>query len=230
MDQTNTICILIGPPGAGKGTISRFCVEELGYKHISTGDLCRKHIEGKTEIGEKIDFFMKSGKLVDDALISSMLIEQLTDFLNNNDSVILDGYPRTVRQAQLLDEYIKKSALLVRVKVICLSVQLATIVKRLGSRFICKNKNCQKVYSSFVGSGCVSRVENICDDCQSELVRRMDDSQEVVRGRLTTYKEQENELLVYFAALGREVSVIDAEQPVEKIFEIVKQDLSAFVP
>ena len=91
------IVLFVGPPGSGKGTLSQKCVQELGWKQISTGDLCRAHIANETEIGKKIDFAIKSGKLVDDGLISQMVFEWFSEQKNGPHTVILDGYPRTVQ-------------------------------------------------------------------------------------------------------------------------------------
>lgn len=102
------IFIFIGPPGSGKGSLSSLCTQKFGWKQLSTGNLCIKHIANETSIGKKIDFAIKSGKLIEDDLITQMITEWFTNQSVNSLAVILDGYPRTVEQARFFDDFIKK--------------------------------------------------------------------------------------------------------------------------
>ena len=108
MNNQKNLIVFMGPPGAGKGSLSQLCVDEFGWVQLSTGFLCRKHIAAQTTIGRQIDFFIKSGKLVDDSLIVDMVEEWLAEQIDQQRGVILDGFPRSVVQAQALDEILKK--------------------------------------------------------------------------------------------------------------------------
>src|SRR5438105_2140053 len=102
------IFIFLGPPGSGKGSVSRLCIKDLGWVQLSTGNLCRKHIAKQTEIGKEIDFAIKSGKLVSDDLITNMVLEWFQKDFDDSHTVILDGYPRTIMQAQAFTKLFDK--------------------------------------------------------------------------------------------------------------------------
>ncbi len=140
--QSMPLYIFFWPPGSGKGTLSSLCVERLGWGHLSTGDLCRKNVEEKTELGKQIDFIIKSGKLIDDSVIIQMIVQWLEE-----NTLRVDGVTRTVAQAEGLLAYLKKSGLRFSLHVIVLDVSDDEIIKRLSSRQICSNKECQHIYS-----------------------------------------------------------------------------------
>ncbi len=168
------LIVFIGPPGAGKGSLSQLCTSQFGWMQLSTGFLCRKHIAEQTPIGKQIDFSMKSGKLVDDALIVQMVEEWLVAHASEYHGIILDGFPRTVTQAQALAALLSKKVPFCRLNVVRLTACDTTIVERLASRFVCENKDCQKVYSVADGALQPHKMGK-CDDCSSSLVRRSDD-------------------------------------------------------
>ena len=118
MNPKKSVFIFIGPPGSGKGTLSHLCVSSLRWVQLSTGNLCRKHIAEQTEIGKQIDFALKSGKLVSDSLINAMVHDWFSMTIQEADNIILDGYPRTVAQAEALHEYLQKNLSHVDVQVI----------------------------------------------------------------------------------------------------------------
>jgi adenylate kinase len=216
------LIVFIGPPGAGKGSLSQLCTTQLGWMQLSTGFLCRKHIAEQTPIGKQIDFFIKSGKLVDDALIVQMVEQWLVDHASEYQGIILDGFPRTVTQAQALEALLNKEASFCRLNVVRLTACDSTIVERLATRFVCDNKDCQKVYS---GAHTALQPQKIgkCDDCSSALVRRSDDHFDTIKERLKTYHGYERNLLEFYENNGHPVKEINVERPLFEVFEDFKK-------
>ena len=212
--KKRTLLIFAGPPGAGKGSLSQLCVSELGFKQVSTGDLCRQEIEKGTEIGEKIDFLIKSGRLVPDGLITQMVYDWFRAQPDDGMPVILDGYPRTVKQAELFNNLLSEGTLPFRVLVVELLLDDETIVKRLSSRFVCQNKQCQAIYSANPDANMMPEKEGICDRCGGEIGRRKDDVPEVIRERLRVYHQHAQPLLGFYTTVGYPVLKLDADQPI----------------
>lgn len=183
--------VILGPPGAGKGTLAPTITEITGCRHISTGDMFRRNIKNQTELGRRAEAYMNEGKLVPDSLTIDMVRDTL---INEQDSenFLLDGFPRTVEQAEALDAILAGSGKELDA-VICLDVGDEIIINRLSGRLVCTN----------CGAGFNSRtmppqVEGICDNCGHELSVRDDDQQETVSKRLKTYHEQTEPLLGYY--------------------------------
>jgi adenylate kinase len=206
------IFIFVGPPGAGKGSLSRLCVKRFGWVQLSTGNLCRHHIAQGTEIGKSIDFIIKSGKLISDSLIVAMIEKWLLEQGNNYAGIILDGFPRTLKQAEEFDKLLQKEHLkncTVRVIGMDLSPQVA--IERLLNRMICQNSECQAVYSS-------SDVLE-CTDCLTPLIQRTDDSNvSIIQERLLIYEKYKNALFDYYRASRRLTHVLNVEKPLEEVF------------
>lgn len=165
--------VILGAPGAGKGTQSRNIAEHYNIKHISTGDILRNEMANKTPIGIEIFEDMNKGILVPDELITNLLFEKIA----NLDDFILDGYPRTIEQAKTLDRYIDIN------KVISVEVPFDEIVNRMEARVVCAN--CGEVYNLNY-----KPPENpqICDKCHASLTKRSDDNEKTVLDRLQIYK------------------------------------------
>ena len=212
------IVIFLGPPGSGKGSLSHLCVKKLGWVQLSTGNLCRQHIADETSIGKHIDFTIKSGKLIPDSLIIDMVEDWLTKQLSTASVIILDGFPRTVPQAKALDNLISKNIFSgLTLRIVRMTLPDDTIVERLTSRLICSNKQCQVVYSA--EGSLAPRTPMICDECSSPLIRRADDVRETVYERLMAYHKHERDLVHYYEKTGQLVYELNAERPIEEVFE-----------
>ncbi|MGE0206595.1 MAG: adenylate kinase family protein [Candidatus Babeliales bacterium] len=215
------LVVFIGPPGSGKGSLSQLCVQNFGWKQLSTGYLCRKHINEQTEIGQQIDFSIKSGKLVSDSLIVRMVEEWLIEPSLEVPHIILDGFPRNVSQAEALHAMIVEKLSDFQLTVFKFFVSDEVVARRLLTRFICENKDCQAVYSDQAG-GVNPKVSGVCDYCSSCLVKRNDDEEQTIINRLKTYRMHEHELISFYKTRGLPVNEIDAERSLEGVFKIFK--------
>lgn len=191
------IIIMLGAPGTGKGTVAGLLQEKLGIKQVSTGDIFRKNIKEKTELGKIAEEYIAQGKLVPD----DITIKIIEDRLNEPDvekGIILDGFPRTVRQAEALDKILEEKGKKVD-KVINLTTPEEEIIERIVNRRVCSNQECKAVYNIVLHP---PKVEGICDKCGSELITRKDDTEETVKARLKNYFEQTSPLVDYYEKQG----------------------------
>lgn len=187
------IIIMLGAPGTGKGTVAGLLQEKLGIKQVSTGDIFRKNIKEGTELGKLAEQYIAKGKLVPD----DITIKVVEDRLNEPDienGIILDGFPRTVKQAEELDKILAKKGKKVD-KVINLTTPDEEIIERIVNRRVCSNQECKAVYNLILNP---PKQEGICDKCGAELITRKDDTEETVRARLETYFEQTSPLVEYY--------------------------------
>lgn len=221
--NNKSVYIFIGPPGAGKGTLSYLCEKEFGWVKLSTGNLCRKHIEGQSEIGKQIDFAIKSGKLISDALITDMVTQWLGEETQEAHSIILDGFPRTVAQAEGLEKFFSNSKIAFKLIVVRFFVSDETVMSRLNSRYICSNPECQIAYSALKDSHLESKNFMMCDDCLSPLTKRNDDNYDAIKERLMVYHQHENVLLHFYEKQNRFIKEVNVEKPVNQIFDDFKQ-------
>jgi adenylate kinase len=212
------ILSLFGPPGCGKGTISERLVCELGFTMLSTGNLCRQHIQEGTEFGKSLQKYLDAGHLVPDTLITSMVVEWLKKTKNNANAIILDGYPRTKGQAEEFlsilneDEELQDSTFYV----VDFDVPADEIVQRLSNRLMCSNKQCQAIYSKVAKK---PRKEGICDFCESPLTSRSDDEAGVVRERLRVFDGYKNDLLSFYKESGVKLLEFAPKGSPEEVFE-----------
>jgi adenylate kinase len=215
------VFIFIGAPGSGKGTLAYWCTKRFGWQQVSTGNLCRKQIAEETEIGKEIDLIIKSGKLIDDDLITSMVFQWLQDHKSHLSGVIFDGYPRTVKQAHDFEKILADLFPEVRPSVVSFVISDEAIVQRLSNRLVCSNKQCQAVYSC--GANNIS-LGMPCKECGSRLERRADDSEEAVKKRLTIYHKHEKELLGFYKASNTvDICELFVERPIADVFECFVQ-------
>jgi len=221
--QQQEVFVFIGPPGSGKGSLSGLCVQKLGWEQLSTGNLCRKHIAKGTKIGKEIDFAIKSGKLVSDGLITSMVEDWFSTEVQDKTVIILDGYPRTVTQAKDFNEYVKSASDNLKLHVIRFSLSDDEVIARLSSRYICKNKECQAVYSLKSDSSLAPKQKLQCDKCDNVIVRRKDDNKNAVEERLKVYHRHEKELLNFYKEVDQKIDEIDVEKPLNQVFDEFKR-------
>ncbi len=207
--------ILLGPPGAGKGTQAVKIVEKYGIPHISTGDIFRENIKNGTELGKKAQEYMNAGKLVPDDLV----IEIATDRLTKDDckeGFLLDGFPRTVYQAEKLDEFLAARGGKVDV-VLDIAVGKEELITRLTGRRVCKACG-----ASFHVVNIPPKKEGVCDFCGGELIQRADDNLETVTNRIDVYENQTMPLIEYYEKAGN-IAHIDGTTGLENVFaDIVK--------
>ncbi len=208
----------MGPPGAGKGSLAHLCVTDLGWQQLSTGNLCRKHIAIQSEIGKSIDFAIKSGKLISDDLITRMVTDWLSENISADEIVILDGFPRTIAQADVFNTLLKTAYNDCKLRVVRLTIPDDEVVMRLTNRFICKNKDCQTAYSMRKGSNLGPKVALRCDSCGSDLERRADDEESTIRERLAIYHKHEQDMLNFYARIGQPIYELDSAMSLTSIF------------
>lgn len=203
------IIIFLGAPGSGKGTISSVLKEEHGFKHISTGEAFREITKSDTELGRRVKHTIEGGNLVDDQTTWEVCKTILEKYDLQNDNVILDGYPRNVKQAETIDEYVSTNN--IDTKVIFYDVSQEEILKRLGGRLMCSK--CGKTYHKINKP---PKVEGICDSCGAELITREDDKPENIKVRLVTYDKVTKPVIDYYEG---KVITINAEDGVTSATE-----------
>ena len=207
--------ILLGPPGAGKGTQAERMIERYNIPHISTGDIFRENIKNGTELGKKAQEYMTKGELVPDELVC----EIATDRLKKDDcknGFLLDGFPRTVYQAEKLDEFLAENGQKLD-KVIDLQVTPEELMKRITGRRVCKDCGATYHVVNFP-----PKTPGKCDKCGGVLIQRADDNEETAKNRIDVYNKETKPLVDYYEKAGNIVHV-DGEISPEKTFEdIVK--------
>ena len=187
--------ILIGPPGAGKGTQAESIKAKHSIAHISTGDMLRENVRSGTELGRKARVFMDAGQLVPDDLIIDMMRSRLRAD-DARSGFLLDGFPRTTSQAEALDRLLGEIGTDLDA-VILLEVSDDTVVKRLTSRRVCSS--CGAIYNLTVRP---PKIDGVCDFCSSKVIQRDDDKESVIRNRLAVYHERTAPLIAYYEARG----------------------------
>jgi adenylate kinase len=193
--------VLVGPPGAGKGTQAAFLAQNLSIPHISTGDLFRANISKQTELGKLAKSYMDAGNLVPDEVTIGMAKDRMEQSDAEN-GFLLDGFPRNVSQAEALDEMLKSEGMKLDA-VLDLEVPEEEVVKRIAGRRICRNDSAHVFHVSYKAP----KKEGVCDVCGGELYQRDDDSEETVRKRLEVYHTQTEPIIDYYKAQGLVVTI-----------------------
>lgn len=190
--------IMMGAQGTGKGTVAGLISEQTGWPQISTGDIFRKNVEEKTELGIKANEYMVSGNLVPDEITVPMVANRLSEE-DVQDGFILDGFPRNIEQAKKLDEILEKQNKKIEM-VINLTTPREETIERILTRRVCSNQECKATYNLVMHP---PKVEGICDKCGAKLVQRKDDSsRESINKRLEIYDTQTAPLVDYYKNKG----------------------------
>lgn len=211
--------ILMGPPGAGKGTIAKKLVEKYGFTHISTGDMFRENISQGTELGKIAKSIIDAGNLVGDDITNAMVKDRLSrgDLQNG---FLLDGYPRTIAQAKALEEIGREINVPIEA-VINFDCEEKELIRRISGRRVCK-----KCGASYHVDTMKPKVEDVCDLCGSPLVQRADDNEESLKVRLTHYVSSTKPLLEFYEdrnLLHSYNSLVDANVLLDEVSKLLEK-------
>lgn len=209
--------ILMGPPGAGKGTNAKRIASFYKIPHISTGDMFREAIKNKTSLGELANSYMSKGLLVPDEVTIGLVKERLSKD-DCKDGYLLDGFPRTLAQAEALTELSKEIGRPVT-NVLNIVVPESILIDRICGRRVCKV--CGAPYHI---KNMKPKVDGVCDLCGGELIQRKDDNEETLKSRLSEYHKSTEPLIAYYSKLGL-VSDIDGTKNLDVLFEDIKSIL-----
>ncbi len=210
--------LIMGSPGAGKGTMSAKIVEKFNVNHISTGDIFRSEIGNGTELGLEAKSYMDKGLLVPDELVNNMVKSYLDKLEDKKNGFLLDGYPRTLEQAKAFDALAGDGALSID-KVIAMDIPFDVLAGRITGRRLCKE--CGEIYHL---QSKPPMVEGKCDVCGGDLYQRKDDTVESLTVRLDEYSKQTAPVLDYYEQKGI-VARINADQPIENVWSDVLKAL-----
>jgi len=201
--------VLLGPPGAGKGTQAALIAARMSVAHIASGDLFRKHLSEGTELGALAKTYMDKGELVPDDVTIRMALERMAE-PDAQAGCVLDGFPRTMEQAKALDEALERKGERIASAPL-IEVDTEELVRRLAGRWICGG--CQTPYHEAFNP---PKTTGACDGCDGELRQRDDDKPEVVRARLETYERQTAPLIAYYEAQGK-LKRVNGQRSVEQV-------------
>lgn len=185
--------ILIGPPGAGKGTHAKILSDRYRIPHISTGDILRSRINDGSEIGKKAKTYMESGRLVPDEIVIRMVKERLED-KDSERGFILDGFPRNLKQGEAFDTALSELGISLD-RVVNFKASLATVLKRLTGRRVCPKCN-----ANYHVINMPPKRTGLCDACGTAIIQRKDDQEETIRKRLKVYEQETTPLIDYYRA------------------------------
>ena len=211
--------IMLGAPGAGKGTQAKKIAAKYGIPHISTGDIFRANIKNGTELGKKAKTYMDQGLLVPDELVVDLVVDRVNQDDCEN-GYVLDGFPRTIPQAEALTEALEKMGQKVDFA-IDVNVPDENIVKRMGGRRACVT--CGATYHMVYAP---TKKEGICDTCGGELILRDDDKPETVQKRLNVYHDQTQPLIDYYTSQGI-LRTVDGTVDIDDVFRAITDFLGA---
>ena len=203
--------VLLGPPGAGKGTQAANIVERFAIPHISTGDIFRKNVKEGTELGKKAKDYMDKGALVPDEVVVAIVEDRIKE-KDCFTGFLLDGFPRTVNQAEQLDSVLTKMDVAID-KVININVRKETLIQRAVGRRVCRS--CGATYHVIFKP---TKKEGICDLCEGEVYQREDDTEKTVSKRIEVYFNETQPLIEYYSK-KQNLITINGEQDINKVYK-----------
>ena len=210
-----TVYIFIGPPGAGKGTLGDIFCEKTGVIHISTGQLLREEMAAGSELGRQVKDIIVSGALVSDEIVAKMVENRLSKADIAEHGCLLDGFPRTIPQAGMLDGILERGGHKMA-PVVLIEAERAVILRRLTSRRVCSNKSCGATYNVITLK---PKVEGICDKCGSPLEQRKDDTEATALNRLAVYAKETEALVDFYAKRGQLVRTRSADDSLDANYQ-----------
>lgn len=206
--------VLLGPPGVGKGTLAGLLKESLGVLHISTGDIFREEMKNNTALGKEIKGYIDKGQLVPDEVVTRIIESRLKADSKVKEGFLLDGFPRTKKQAQDLDKILSKLDKPIDY-VLYLQATLKTVVQRLTGRRVCKS--CSALFHI---ENKPPQKEGVCDECGGELYQRPDDNLETIKTRMDVYLKNLKPILDYYK-VQHKLKMLDANKESEEVYEIL---------
>lgn len=212
--------VILGAPGSGKGSQCKWITKDYDVPHISTGDILRKNIADGTELGKEAKAYMDRGELVPSELVIALLKARLDEEDCKAKGFLLDGFPRTVEQAESLDEYLKENGISLD-RVVNIEVPDEEIMARALNRRTCSNPECKEIYNLRDNA---PQVENVCDKCGSSLFVRDDDNEATVSKRLEVYHTQTEPLIKYYSEQDK-LSTVVGQVLLEDTIKLVKAEL-----
>ena len=210
------VVILLGIQGSGKGTQAKIICEKFGYKQISTGNLLRQEEASGSELGKEIASLIDKGNLVSDELVFEILKKEIKNSKENG--FVLDGFPRTLKQAEMLDEYANELGIRIK-KVVLIELDENSVLDRIKNRISCGR--CGAVYNL---KSCKPKKDGVCDKCGGELYQRDDDNEESMNTRIKTYFEVTEPIIDYYKEKGV-LKTIDASKDNDAVFNEIENIL-----
>ena len=212
--------IFLGPPGAGKGTMAEKLVSDYPLDHIATGDILRAEMRSGSQLGKEAKGYVDEGSLVPDEVVTRIVAENLESPQSGSEGFVLDGFPRTVQQAQLLDDTLEKKNIALDA-VIFFEADQDLLIRRLSGRRICQD--CGAVYNLVTSP---PKKDGVCDSCSGQVYQRSDDTEETVKDRLRVYEEQTAPLVDFYEQRGL-LKRIPADREIEENYRILYETLGA---